>query len=136
MASPAALYTDTSPNNGLVTLQVEFIVGATGAVPTSGGGNGNGLTGGREMGTPVRNGVGDYSFPLLQTWIQLDSVTATVVGAASTTTGKTYQVIADSVTSTSAPLVRIQFTRPDTAAVAEIAQNDVLKVTLRLKCKA
>jgi hypothetical protein len=128
MAHPFAPYPVGSTDNGIVETSIEFIVGATGAVPST-------LTGGRELGTPVRNGVGDYSFPLLQTWIRLMSVTATVVGAASTTTGKTYQVIADSVTSTSAPLVRIQFTRPDTGAVAEIAQNDVLKLVLRLKCK-
>lgn len=135
MAHPQALYPVMTPVNGIVELSGSFIVGATGAVPTSGGANGNGLSGFREMGTPVRNGVGDYSFPLSQTWLELVEFHCDVVGAHSTTTGKYSECIADSVTSNTAPLVRFQFTRGDTGAAAEVAQNDVLKVRLILRCK-
>jgi len=127
MAHPFAPYPVNDVENGSVELHVEFPVGATGAVGT--------VTGGREMGTPVRNGVGDYSFPLNQTWLRLLDASCVVVGAHSTTTGKYWEVIADSSTATSSPLVRFQFTRGDTGAAAEIANGDVLKVTLRLKCK-
>lgn len=128
MASPFAPYPVNAPDNGIVELSLEFIVGSTGAVPST-------ITGGRELGTPVRNGVGDYSFPLLQTWIRLVEWSCEVVGAHSATTGKYSECIADSCTSTSAPLVRFQFTRGDTGAVAEVAQNDVLKLRLVLKAK-
>lgn len=128
MAHPFAPYPSMTTDNGVVTLSLEFIVGATGAVPST-------ITGGREFGTPVRNGVGDYSFPLLQTWIRTLDVRCFSVGATSTTTGKLAHVIADSVTSTSAPLVRVQFVRVDTGAAAEVTQNDVLKLTLKLQCK-
>jgi hypothetical protein len=127
MANPFAPYEVMTPDNGVVDLSIEFPVGATGAVGT--------LTGGREMGTPLRNGVGDYSFPLSQGWQKLRNVVATVVGAHSAnTSGKYYEVIADSVTSTSAPLVRLQFVRGDGTA-AEIANGDILKVTFSLTYK-
>lgn len=116
-------YPMMTTDQDVVTLKGEFIVGATGAVPTT-------LTGFRGMGTPVRNGVGDYSFPLLATWGRLVDWHCEPVGAHSTTAGKYAECIADSVTSTSAPLVRFQFTRGSDGAVAEVAQNDVLKVTL------
>jgi len=128
MAAPFAPYPINTTENGEVTVSATFTVGATGAVPST-------ITGGRELGTIVRNGVGDYSFPLLQTYIRTIDVNFVVVGAAATTTGKTWQVIADSSASTSAPLIRVQFTRPDTGAVAEVAQNDVIKATFKLKCK-
>lgn len=128
MAHPFAPFVVGAVDNGLVELSGEFIVGATGAVPAT-------LTGFREMGTPVRNGVGDYSFPLSQGWIRLKEWHVEAVGAHSTTTGKYAECIADSCTSTSAPLVRFQFTRGDTGAAAEVAQNDVLKVRLVLQCK-
>lgn len=128
MATAVAPYPDMTPDNGVVRCRLSFIVGATGAVPAT-------ITGGRELGTPVRNGVGDYSFPLANTAIRLEGIVCNVIGAHSATTGKYYEVLADSVNSTSAPLVRVQFTRGDTGAAAEIAQNDVLLLTLWLKYK-
>ena len=128
MAAPFAPYPVNTTDNGVVELSLEFIVGSMGAVPST-------ITGGREFGTPVRNGVGDYSFPLLQTWIRLLTGSAITVGATSTTTGKIAHLITDSVTSTSAPLVRFQFVRIDTGAAAEVTQNDVIKVRLALKAK-
>lgn len=127
MAHPFAPYPVNATDNGAVDLTIEFPVGATGAVGT--------VTGGREFGTPVRNGVGDYSFPLLQTWIRLQGVTGIVVGATSTTTGKLFDVIADSVTSTSAPLFRLQFTQRGTGAAAEVANGDIIKLIVRAICK-
>lgn len=127
MANPYAPYPVMTPVNGVRELSLEFIVGAVGAVPAT-------ITGGVELGTPVRNGVGDYSFPLRQPWLQLLEAHCDVVGPHSTTAGKYAEIIADSSTSTSAPLVRFQFTRGDTGAAAEVAQNDVLKLRLVLRC--
>lgn len=136
MAAPQAAYPVNSTDNCPIELSLEFIVGATGAVPTTGGTSGTGITGGREMGTPVRNGVGDYSFPLSGSWVRLRDGRAFTVGATSTTTGKIAHLITDSVTSLTAPLVRFQFVRIDTGAAAEVTQNDVIKVTLSLISKS
>jgi len=131
MASPFAPYPWQSSENGPVTMAIEFVVGATGAVPSTGGGNGNGTTGGKgELGLPVRNGVGDYTFPMLNACVRLIDCNAFCVGPHSTTAGKYAELIADSSTSTSSPSVRFQFTRGDTGAAAEVAQNDVIKVIL------
>lgn len=126
MSDISALYTDNSAVRGVRWVSCEFIVGATGAVPAT-------VTGGENMGTPVRNGVGDYSFPLAKTAVRLLAWDVGVVGAHSTTTGKYPELIADSANSTSAPLLRVQFTRGDTGAAAEVAQNDVLKVRFCLQ---
>jgi|SRR6188472_986436 len=107
-------------------LSGEFIVGATGAVPTT-------LTGFRGMGTPVRNGVGDYSFPLSATWGRTTEVVCEAYGAHSTTDGMKSTVIANSVASTTAPLIRVQFYQLGTGAAAEIAQNYVLHVRIAVK---
>jgi hypothetical protein len=125
MANPHAPYPDMTPNQGVVTVSVSFPVGATGAVGT--------VTGGREMGTPVRNGVGDYSFPLREGWVALDGAECIAVGAHSTTSGKNAIPIANSVASTSAPLVRFQFCQLGTGAAAEVAETDVVICTLRLR---
>jgi hypothetical protein len=127
MASPMAIYPEMSPDNGYVTCTVEFAVGATGAVGA--------ITGGRELGTPVRNGVGDYSFPLTNTASRFGGGYAKAIGADSTTAGKESTIIANSVTSTSAPLVRFQFYRKDTGAAAEVANGDSIICVLRLKYK-
>jgi hypothetical protein len=121
------MYTDYSPDNGGVPVQLSFVVGTTGAVGA--------VTGGRELGTPVRNGVGDYSFPLANTAIRSFDAEAYAVGVYSTTAGKRATIIADSSASTSAPLIRVQFYRLDTGAAAEVAQNDVVVFKARLKYK-
>jgi hypothetical protein len=126
VADISALYTDNSAVRGVRWVSLEFIVGNTGAVPAT-------ITGGENMGTPVRNGVGDYSFPLSKTAVRLLAWDVGVVGAHSTTAGKYPELIADSANSTSAPLVRVQFTRGDTGAAAEVAQNDVLKARFCLQ---
>jgi hypothetical protein len=128
MAAPFAPFPVMTPVNGIVEVSLEFTVGAVGAVGT--------VAGGAELGTPVRNGAGDYSFPLLQPWIRLLEAHCDTVGPHSTTAGKYAEIIADSVTSTSAPLVRFQFTRGDTGAAAEVAQNDVIKLRLVLQSKS
>jgi hypothetical protein len=126
MSDIPGLYTDNSQVRGIRHVSCEFIVGATGAVPAT-------VTGGENMGTPVRNGVGDYSFPLSKTAVRLIDWHVEPVGPHSTTAGKYGECIADSANSLTAPLVRFQFTRGSDGAVAEVAQNDVLKVRLTLQ---
>lgn len=126
MSDIPALYGDMSQVRGIRHLSLEFIVGAAGAVPPT-------VTGGENMGTPVRNGVGDYSFPLSKTAVRLIDWHVEPVGPHSTTAGKYPELITDSSTSLTAPLVRFQFTRGSDGAAAEIAQNDVLKVRLTLQ---
>ena len=125
MSDIPAQYPDMSQVRGVRWVSLEFPVGAAGAVGT--------VTGGENMGTPVLNGVGDYSFPLTKTAVRLIAKDVFVVGATSTTTGKIAHVIADSVNSLTAPLLRVQFVRVDTGAAANVAQNDVLKVRICLQ---
>ncbi len=126
MSDIPALYTDMSQVRGIRWVSLEFIVGAAGAVPAT-------ITGGENMGTPVLNGVGDYSFPLTKTAVRLIAKDIFPVGPTSTTTGKICHVITDSVASLTAPLLRVQFVRVDTGAAANVAQNDVIKVRLCLQ---
>jgi hypothetical protein len=125
MANPFAPFPDMSPDNGIVTLSISFVVGAVGAVGA--------VSGGREMGTPVRNGVGDYTFPLREGWILCEQAVAQAVGPHSTTAGKYAEPIADNSTALSSPHVRFQFTRGSDGAAAEVATGDVVTCTLRLK---
>jgi len=126
MSDIPALYTDMSQVRGYRSVSCEFIVGATGAVPAT-------VTGGENMGTPARNGVGDYSFPLSKTAVRLVDWHCEPVGPHSTTAGKYAELITDSSASLTAPLVRFQFTRGSDGAAAEVAQNDVMKVRLGLQ---
>lgn len=126
MSDVPAQYTDMSQVRGIRHLSLEFIVGNTGAVPTT-------ITGGENMGTPVRNGVGDYSFPLSKTAVRLIAHSIFAVGPTSATAGKNVQIITDSTADLTAPLLRVQFVRDDTGAAAEVAQNDVIKVRICLQ---
>lgn len=125
--APFAPYPEMSPVNGPMTFTLIFAVGATGAVGA--------VSGGRELGTPVRNGVGDYSIPLSNTAIALLGANAEAIGAHSTTDGKKSTIIANSVTSTSAPLVRFQFYQLGTGAAAEVANGNSVIVTIRVQTK-
>ena len=112
----------------IVWLGLEFAVGATGAVGATTGDLG-------EMGaTPVtRNGVGDYTIALRQGWASLFDGKAQAIGALVTTDGVYAKIIANSVTSTSAPAVRFQFEQPGTGAAAEVASGAQVIVTLGLR---
>lgn len=128
MADKQRQYVAESGEAGTCTLTVTFTVGATGAVPAA-------LTRQKGIASVVRNGVGDYTVNLSERWLALLSASATVVGATSSTTGKSYDVITNSVNA-AAPLVRYQMLANGAGTAAEVAQNDVLTFTIVVKGKS
>ena len=124
MANPAT-YAVFCSENGEDFLSLEFVVGATGAVGA--------VTAGNEMKTPVRNGTGDYTFPLKEAWLRCADANAFTVGAFDATKGTRAKMYQDHCATVSAPSVSFQFFRPDTGAAADPATGDIVKVSLRLK---
>lgn len=136
MATPVD-YVVKSPEAGVDVLNIQWIVGATGAV---GAIQGNGLRM-KEFrritaanATPVvRDGVGVYSVFLREAWLALLWGEGIVIGAVASASGTIGKITTNSVTVAAAPKVVVSFLRVDTGVAAEITNGDIASVTLMLK---
>lgn len=137
MASPMD-YVVKAPEAGTDILNIQFLVGATGAVGAIQGVNGSRMKEFRRISVAnpspvVRTGVGTYDIFLREAWLALLDYDADTIGPVSATTGREGKLVTNSVTVASAPKITITYLRDDTGAAADPSSGDIAVITLLLK---
>jgi hypothetical protein len=131
-------YIMKSPEAGVDMLNIQFAVGATGAVGAIQGPGGSRMKEFRRISAAnpspvVRTGVGTYDVFLREAWLALIDYDADTIGPVSPTTGREGKLVTNNVTSASAPKVTITYLRDDTGAAADPSNGDIAVITLYLK---
>lgn len=111
---------------GTVDLPIQIAIGATGAVGA--------ITYGRGLGTPVRNGSGDYTIPLLEGVVDIVGVHLYVerTGTVAATNGAVVTPYLRTPGGSS-PLVKFLTVRLDTGVAADPANGDSIVGFIRVK---
>jgi hypothetical protein len=115
-----------SAEPGVIDLPIQIAIGATGAVGA--------VTYGRGLGTPVRNGAGDYTIPLLEGVIDILGVHLYVerTGTVAAANGASVTPYLRTPGGAS-PLVKFLTIRGDTGVAADPANGDSIVGFIRVK---
>jgi len=130
MANPITTQDGANAEPGVVTLDLQFTAGSSGAFPAT-------VTRGKEFNvatcTKVASSTGLYDLFLRETWLYLLNENVKVIQASYSASGAVHGfVTVDSVNSTTAPKVRVTF-RTAAGAAVDLASGDIVRVTLRLQ---
>lgn len=137
MASPMD-YIVKAPEAGVDVLNLQFAVGATGAVGAIQGVSGSRMKEFRRISTAnpspaVRTGAGVYDIFLREPWLAFIDGWGHCIGAISSTSGIFGKVTTNAATTPGTPKVTITFVRIDTGVAADPANGDIAVITLLLK---